>query len=641
MKAWLRWWFLLLAVHSLLASNEPEFLLTEVPDGDQDLASAQDAYAGANDEPSALRALVTIVNLHRRRGDYAEGLAGASDGLARAQHLGDKALQVEFLYLQGRIYWNLTDYPRSLEVHLTELELVQQLEDPFLLARTHGGLGLTYQRYDRAEDALHHFHLGLASAEVAPDQRMRGSLLNSLGNYHLTRGEPERAAELYEAALSIRVPSGNSRAIAETLTNLGLVADARGEHATALEYLRRALVTFEALKYRRYIANTHRRLGRVLRNAGQTDDSLASLAAAERYAATLQSDDVLADIIQEYALTHEARGDLSSALAAQRRHAGLREQLRGAEDRRRMAELRARYGAEQKELEIELLRRDQALQSAEADRRRSRQWAVVTALGGGITLLVALSFLQLMRLRGEQRLRRATEDARSRAEAAEHIKTKLLRMASHDLKVPLQALHATAGLIAEQAADTAGVRRRAADMQSDTARMQILVRDFLEISAVEQGHLHIFPAPVELAAIACETAGALQPLARRKGQQLSAAAPPQPLPPVRADASRLRQIFENLLGNALKFTPEGGNIRVDFGTQDSWVFAEVRDNGPGLSAADFARIFSPSPASPSNDGTSGMGLMIVRELLNLQGGRLEVQSQPGQGAVFRVLFPAA
>lgn len=640
MNAWCRWWLLLLVVSPLVwAETTPPD--PELPDGDQDLAVAQSTYATATDELSALRALSTIVNLHRRRGDYTEGLAGADEGLARARAIRDVALQVEFLYLQGRIYWNLTDYPRSLEIHLEELVLARQLGDPFLLARTHGGLGLTYQRYERDEDALHHFHLGLTEAARATDNRMRGSLLNSLGNYHLTRGELERAVELYEEALIIRVASGNSRAIAETLTNLGLAADARGDHGSALDYLRRALVTFEALKYRRSIANTHRRLGRVLRNAGHMEDSLASIAAAERFAATLESDDVLADILQELALTQEARGDLTAALASQRQHATLREQLRNAEDRRRMSELRARYGAEQKELEIQLLRQEQALLAAEQSRRRSRQIALISSLGGGITLLAALSFFQLLRLRGERRLRRATEDARQRAETAEQVKSQLLRMASHDLKVPLQALHATAGLIADQAEDASGVRRRARDMQSDTARMQTLVRDFLEISAVEQGHLHLHPSSVDLSAIACETAAVLRPLALRRQQQLTAHPPPGILPPVRADAPRLRQVFENLIGNALKYTQDGGEVSVHFGMQGPWVFSEVRDNGPGLKAADFARIFDPSLPSPSAEGSNGLGLMIVRELLNLQGGRLEVQSQPGQGAVFRVLFPVA
>lgn len=635
-----RRWLCLFATAALLVAQDPPVPESDLPDGDQDLAAAEAALAAATDEVAALRALATVVNLHRRRGDYAEGLTLARDGLARARVLGEPALQIEFLYLQGRMYWNLTDYPRSLEVHLEELRLALELGDPFLLARTHGGLGLTYHRYERDQDALHHFNLGLEAAARAPDQRMRGSLLNSLGNYHLVRGDHETAARLHTEALQIREASGNSRAIAETLTNLALAADARGEHAAALALLQRALATFEALKYRRYIANTHRRIGRVLRHAGRFDESLASLSQAERAGATLQSEDVMADIWQEYALTHEARGDLASALAAQRRHGLLREQIRGAEDRRRMTELRARYGEEQRELEIQLLRRDQALQAAELDRRRSRQFAWIAGLGGGLTLLAAFSFFQLLRLRGERRLRRATEDARARAEKAEHIKSQLLRIASHDLKVPLQALHATAGLIAARADAPAIVQHHATSIQFDTARMQALVRDFLEVAAIEQGHLQLHPAPVDLARNALETADALRPLAEQRRLRLEAAPPERPLRAVCADDRRLRQIFENLLGNALKFTPAGGEVRLRFGEQGDWVFAEVCDSGPGLAAADFARIFDPAAPGPAGR-TSGLGLTIVRELLTLQGGRLEVQSQPGRGAVFRVLFAAA
>jgi signal transduction histidine kinase len=613
----------------------------DLPDGDQDMAAALAAWAAATDEPAALRAQATVVNLHRRRGDWTEGLNLARDGLARAQALGDRRLEIEFLYLLGRIYWNLTDYPRSLEVHLDELRLTQQLDDPFLLARTHGGLGLTYLRYERAEDALHHLEVGLAVAARSPDQRIRGSLLNSLGNYHLLRGEHERAVELYEEALRIREASGNVRAIAETVTNLGLAADARGEHETALDHLQRALATFEALRYRRYIANTHRRIGRVLRNAGRLDESLASLQTAHRHAETLESDDVMADILLEFALTHEARGDLSAALAMQRGYADLREHLRRAEDRRRMAELRARYGEEQRELEIQLLRRDQALQAAELRQRRSQQLVALVVLGGGTVLLAALSSFQLLRLRGERRLRRATEDARQRAETAERLQSRLLRMASHDLKVPLQALHAAAGFIAEKAGDETEVRRHATSIQSDAARMQTLVRDFLELSAIEQGHLQVHPSQVDLVTVANEIVAGLQPLAEQRHQCLASHAPPTALPPVRADARRLKQIFENLVGNALKFTPERGSIDLHYGIQAAWVFAEVRDSGPGLSPADFARILGPSANGADRKDRRGLGLMIVQELLSLQGGRLEVQSRPGQGAVFRVLFPVA
>ncbi|MCC7428804.1 MAG: hypothetical protein IT557_18070, partial [Alphaproteobacteria bacterium] len=77
---------------------------TELPDGDEVWESAQQALVAAGSELAAVRALVTVVNLQRRRGDYPAGLAGARDGLARARQLGDRRLQVDFLYLLGRLY---------------------------------------------------------------------------------------------------------------------------------------------------------------------------------------------------------------------------------------------------------------------------------------------------------------------------------------------------------------------------------------------------------------------------------------------------------------------------------------------------------------------------------------------------------
>lgn len=618
----------------------------ELPDSDGALALAKKAYATADNEEDALRALADIVNQHRRRGDYAEGLAAGRDGLERAQRLGSLPLQVEFMYLLGRMYWNLTDYPRSLEIHLEELKLSEKLNDPFLLARTHGGLGFTYQRFGRDEDALHHFRLGLEIAERSPDGRMRASLLNSLGTYHLARHSYAEATAVLSEALRIREANGNERAIAETLRNLGLAVDGEGNHAQALDYLQRALTSFQALKYRRYIADTHRRLARVLRNAGRLDESLTRLGQAEVVARSLDSSEVMADIWLEYSMTHEARGDFAAALDYQRRHEAASEEARGSEDRRRMSELRARYGEEQRELEIALLKRSQDLQQAELSRRRLQNVALAAGLIGGVTLLGAVTVFQRLRLRSERRLHAATEHARERAEAAERLKSRLLQMASHDLKVPLNALHATAGLIARSPEDPTIVRKHAAGIQADTARMRSLVRDFLDASAIEDGNLHVHPAALDLVAIASGAVESLQPVAAQKDQTLQLVPPANPLPPVRADSGRLRQVFDNLIGNALKFTPAGGEVVVGFGEAGQWAYAEVRDNGPGLGPAEFARIFAPHPVSSprvtNGDGDStGLGLVIARELLTLQGGRLEVQSQPGRGAVFRVLLSAA
>ncbi len=619
---------------------------SELPDGDDVWAAAQETLAKAGSELEALRALVTVVNLQRRRGDYTAGLTGARDGLARARGLGDVRLQVDFLYLLGRLYWNLTDYPHSLESHLEELKLATQLADDSVLARTHGGLGLTCQRYGRNDDALQHFKLGLDFAAKAGDGRIRSSLMNSLGNYYLGIGNHDQAAVIHREALKIREGYGNRRAIAESLTNLGLIAEARGESAKAIDYLQRALTTFEALKYRRYITNTHRRLALVLRKAGRPDEALAHLNTALAIAGTLESAEVLAEVYQEFALTSEARGDLAAALDYQRKAAAATEQMRNERDRQRMEELRAHYGAEQRELEIALLKRDQELQQAELQRRRAQNLTLAAGLVGGVVLFGAVIMLQRFRLRTERRLHAMTEHARERAEVADRLKSRLLQIASHDLKVPLTALNATAGLIGREPGDAATVRRLAGSIQADTARMRSLVRDFLEAAAMEEGNLQLHSAEHDLAEIARSATESLAAAAGAKNQRLTFVPAAGPLPAVNADAERLRQVFDNLIGNALKFTPPGGVITVATGEAAGWVHAEVRDNGPGLGPADFAKIFSPHQplsAKPTGAGedSTGLGLFIARELLTLQGGRLEVQSQPGSGAVFRVLLPVA
>ena len=626
---------------SLASAAELELL-----DGDEVWATAQQTLAKASSEREALHALVTVVNLQRRRGDYPAGLVGARDGLGRSRALGEVRLQVDFLYLLGRLYWNLTDYPQSLENHLAELRLTQSLGDASVLARTHGGLGLTYQRYGRNEDALQHFKLGLAAAVKAGDDRIRSSLLNSLGNYHLSLGHYDQAAVIHQEALQIRESYGNRRAIAESLTNIGLIADARGDTAQALDYLGRALGTFEALKYRRYIVNTHRRLALVLRKAGRLDEAAAHLRTALQIAETLESAEVLADLYQEFALTSEARGESAVALDYQRKLAAATEQMRSEHDRQRMSELRARYGAEQRELEIALLKREQELQHAELGRRRLQTLALVAGLSGGGLLLGVIIMLQRYRLRVERRLRAATEHARERAEIAERLKSRLLQIASHDLKVPLTALNVTASLIGRNSSDEVAVRRLAAGIQADTARMRSLVRDFLDAAAMEEGNLQLNATAHDLATIAQSATESLALVALSKQQQLIFQPAPMPLPVVNADGDRLRQVFDNLIGNALKFSPPRGAVTVAMGTTAGWVYAEVRDSGPGLGPADFAKIFAPFQklsAQPTgvDEGSTGLGLFIARELLTLQGGRLEVQSQPGHGAVFRVLLPVA
>lgn len=613
------------------------------PISDSGDAVADEALPEATSKAAeSMRALVHTAALQRRRGDYVAALATAREGLARAQQLGDVRMQVEFLYLTGRIQWSLTDYPRAIETHLLELRLAKTLNDPKLLARTHAALGLTYHRFGQIAAGLEHFNEALKLAQEAGDQAQVAMVLNNLGNHYLEQKDYARAKELHTQALRIRESLGLTRAIADSYTNLGLVADATGDTAGALQQLDRALEVYQRFGMKRYIANTHRRLTAVLRRAGDLVGAQAHLEEALGLAASLGSAEVLANIYEEGALLDEAKGDFRGALDFQRKLAEATETMRGERDRQRIAELRAQFDADQRELEIRLLRRDQDVQTAELRRGRSQTLALGAGLILGVVIFGAVIVVQRVRLHAERRMRAATQQAREHAENAERLKTRFLQIASHDLKTPLNALTATAGLLGRAPANEEAVRRLAQGIQADTARMATLVRDFLDAAAIEDGNLEMHLDELDLAALSREAVAGLQPIAALKRQTLTFAAP-KGLPKVRADADRLRQVFDNLVGNALKFTPPEGAIDVVLGELDNYVFAEVRDTGPGLQPADFGRLFAPysrlSARPTGKEASMGLGLFITHELLALQGGRLEVESQPGQGAVFRFLLP--
>ena len=116
---------------------------------------------------------------------------------------------------------------------------------------------------------------------------------------------------------------------------------------------------------------------------------------------------------------------------------------------------------------------------------------------------------------------------------------------------------------------------------------------------------------------------------------------PGALPPVLADRDRLLQVFSNLLGNALKFTPAGGEIRVGARVEDEQVLFYVRDTGPGIPTELLAHIFDRFwQANRTDRRGAGLGLSIARGIVEAHGGRLQVESEPGRGSTFSFTVPA-
>ncbi len=214
---------------------------------------------------------------------------------------------------------------------------------------------------------------------------------------------------------------------------------------------------------------------------------------------------------------------------------------------------------------------------------------------------------------------------------------------SHELRTPLAALKAlTETLQGGALEDPPAAHRFLEQMETEVDSLSLMVSELLELSRIESGRVPLTLAPTRPIDIVTPAFERLYLQAERAGLTLTLECPEE-LPPVMADATRVQQVVVNLLHNAIKFTPSGGNVTVRAMQQDRAVRFSVSDTGIGITAEDLSRIFERFYKVDRSRATSGtgLGLAIARHLVEAHGGRIWVESEVGKGSTFYFSIPLA
>ncbi|MGH7447850.1 MAG: sensor histidine kinase [Longimicrobiales bacterium] len=232
-------------------------------------------------------------------------------------------------------------------------------------------------------------------------------------------------------------------------------------------------------------------------------------------------------------------------------------------------------------------------------------------------------------------LARLYDDAREAAAAREEV----LKIVSHDLRNPLNTIGMAAELILETPdashARTVGVIKRTSE------RMNRMIQDLLDVAKLETGRLAIEVEPASVGALVDEAVEMLSPLAAECSLGFTPVLEPD-LPPVYIDRGRILQVLSNLVGNAIKFTPSGGQITLHVRLDAAAVRFAVIDTGPGIAADQLQRIFGRFwQAKPSDRRGLGLGLTIAKSIVEAHGGMIGAESRPGEGTEFWFTVPCA
>jgi signal transduction histidine kinase len=261
----------------------------------------------------------------------------------------------------------------------------------------------------------------------------------------------------------------------------------------------------------------------------------------------------------------------------------------------------------------------------------SNELAILKAIARLASLVIERERAQNERNHALQELQAANEEL----EHANKVKTDFISIVSHEFRTALTGIQGFSEMMRDKDFSIMEMKEFAADIHSDAQRLTRLIKNILDLDRMESGRMHLSLGWLDMNAIITDVTGRLRPTAPNHLLRLQLASA---LPILKGDRDKLTQVVANLLNNAIKYSPDGGDITITSQVEGAAVHVSVKDQGVGIEARHLERIFERYARVESDnkyyiDGT-GLGLPIVRQIVQLHGGHVWVESTPGEGSIF-------
>lgn len=564
-----------------------------------------------------------------------------------AEELGYTSGKIVSILHQAYCNHQLSDNETALKQLLAVLPLVEQEGEMWSETNALKLIGDIHHKTRNYEDALSFYFRSLRKCIGSEDGARIGSIYVSIGVVYGDLEDFDASMDYYKKALEMFRKIHHEQGEAVCLNNLGGLCREMQQFDEGLEYLREAVALAERLEYKQIMMYSLILMGELYLAKGDLDSSLLHLYQGVRIASTME--DRFAEIecfrnlskialqmgdmptalhycgnalaitqtvdarleksllYRLYADIYEKQGDMEQALHYYKQYHALDRELVNAEAQRTSKNLRMQFEVEksQKEAEIHRLRT--------------------------VELAQAL---------------REIEQANVELKDLNHDKSEFMSIAAHDLRNPLIAINNDARSLYEEF-DMLGnedILRIARRCERSSGQMLALIANLLDYNQMELRQWMLSTSTVNWRLIVEQTLELFAGKSTAKGICLYSSFEGESLP-VLADSTALTQIVENLVSNALKFSPPGGNVYVHLRQTGNAVQMEVRDEGPGLTDDDKQHLFGKfrrlSARPTAGEESTGLGLSIVKKLVEAMNGSVWCESEYGKGACFIVELSVA
>jgi signal transduction histidine kinase len=514
----------------------------------------------------------------------------ASDLLHRSVEMSYLKGQYGALNLLGSASFNICDYEKAQAYFLESITVAETMKDERNLAFGLNNIGIILFRLKQFDKALEYYNKALALKLKFDDKASISTSYNNIGLVYNNLKDYDKALECFNKSVKIDKKIDNRHALCREYNNIGLVWKFKGDRKKSLRHFEESFELSRDMGYNKGMASALSNIATHFLDTGDYESALIKAEEGERIAVSINSNNHLLHFYNIISESAEKNGDFNKALSYFRKYAVLKDKIHSEESRHRIFELQIRYETEKKEKESEIYR------------IKNEELSLINAT-----------------------------------------KDKFFRIIHHDLLNPFTAIHSTAGFLDKyyDNIDENKKRNYVKMILGSSERLLKLMDNLFEWVKTQSGELDFKPEAIDLREICGYNIELLGNNIQSKNIILENKLPKICM--VKADRNMIDTVVRNLIANAVKFTFEGGTITVSSKTIKDKVRLSVQDTGMGIEKKNIGRLFKvaetfTTPGTKDEKGT-GLGLILAKEFMDINSGRIFVTSAPGKGSKFTIELP--
>lgn len=555
----------------------------------------------------------------------------------------------------GLAYFQIGDYKDALDYQLKSLQIKESLNDSLKLAHAYNNIGLIYNALGDYKDALNNYQKSLKLYKFFDDHYSIGGTYSNMGIIYHKKGDYQKAKEYYRKSLKVNDSIGRLTLQANVYNNLGITYSEEGAFYKGQEYFEKALAIGKEVNKSKAVLESYFNLGENHYKRKNLDSAIFFLKKAEEIALDIAMKPKLVDIYQMTAKCYEKLDSSQKALAYYKEYADWKDSVWDLENQKALQQARAKYESREKKKEIELLEKHDQLMQA----RIEKQNIIIYACIAIVIVLIALSGLLAHNHKKrkkayekleqhEQRLKekqKAIEQQNEELKQMNEEKNNFIRILAHDLRNPLSQMQGMADLILMDAENLQVEHKENLEYIKEASNhANNMIAKLLDINALENKTIQPQSEQTDLGTILEKVVSQYQNKAKEKSISIQWEIP-SGFAQLYTDPYYCRQVFDNLINNALKYSPKGSKVYLKAYEEADALVTVVQDEGPGISQEEQQKLFQKfqklSSKPTGNEPSTGLGLSIVKKYVEALNGEVWCESKEGEGTRFLVKLPKA